>query len=139
MLCCKGYTVHATLAVGWYWPAPRLSAYHNDVTTGKDGTVTLTLPVDSYEVTEVSVPEPYVVSDAPTQTIWLGPGDEQQLIFENLKKPYLTLSKTEVGTDTPIPGTVFSIEGIDSDFKDEWVTGADGTVSGYKIRPSVVY
>ena len=105
--------------------------YHNDVTTGKDGTVTLTLPVDSYEVTEVSVPEPYVVSDAPTQTIWLGPGDEQQLIFENLKKPYLTLSKTEVGTDTPIPGTVFSIEGIDSDFKDEWVTGADGTVSGY--------
>ena len=105
--------------------------YHNDVTTGKDGTVTLTLPVDSYEVTEVSVPEPYVVSDAPTQIIWLGPGDEQQLIFENLKKPYLTLSKTEVGTDTPIPGTVFSIEGIDSDFKDEWVTGADGTVSGY--------
>lgn len=105
--------------------------YHDDVSTGKDGTVTLTLPVDSYEVTEVSVPEPYVVSDAPTQTIWLGPGDEQQLIFENLKKPYLTLSKTEVGTDTPIPGTVFSIEGIDSDFKDEWVTEADGTVSGY--------
>ena len=108
--------------------------YHNDVTTGKDGTVTLTLPVDSYEVTESSVPEPYVISDEPTQTIWLGPGAEQELIFENLKKPYLTLSKTEVGTDTPIPDTVFSVTGIDSDFKDEWVTGEDGTVSGY-IEP----
>ena len=105
--------------------------YHNDVITGKDGTVTLTLPVDSYEVTESSVPEPYVISDEPTQTIWLGPGDEQELIFENLKKPYLTLSKTEVGTGTPIPGTVFSIVGIDSDYQDEWVTGEDGTVSGY--------
>lgn len=105
--------------------------YHNDVTTGADGTVTLTLPVDSYEVTESSVPEPYVISDEPTQTIWLGPGDEQELIFENLKKPYLTLSKTEVGTDTPIPDTVFSVTGIDNDYQDEWVTGADGTVSGY--------
>lgn len=105
--------------------------YHNDVTTGLDGTVTLTVPVDSYEVTETSVAEPYVISDEPTQTIWLGPGDEQELIFENLKKPYLTLSKTEVGTGTPIPDTVFSIVGIDSDFQDEWVTGEDGTVSGY--------
>ena len=108
--------------------------YHNDVTTGLDGTVTLTVPVDSYEVTETSVAEPYVISDEPTQTIWLGPGDEQELIFENLKKPYLTLSKTEVGTGTPIPDTVFSIVGIDSDYQDEWVTGEDGTVSGY-IEP----
>ena len=33
--------------------------YHMDVTTGQDGTATLTgLPVDSYEVTEISVPDP---------------------------------------------------------------------------------
>ena len=51
--------------------------YHTDVTTGEDGTATLTgLPVDSYEVTEISVPDPYVVAAEPTQTIWLGPGDE---------------------------------------------------------------
>ena len=48
--------------------------YHMDVTTGPDGTATLTgLPVDSYEVTEISVPDPYVVAAEPTQTIWLGP------------------------------------------------------------------
>ena len=33
------------------------------------------MPVDSYEVTEKSVPDPWVVSDEPTQTIWLGAGD----------------------------------------------------------------
>ncbi len=38
------------------------------MTTGPDGTATLTgLPVDSYEVTEVSVPDPYVVAAEPTQ------------------------------------------------------------------------
>ena len=57
--------------------------YHTDVTTGPDGTAALTgLPVDSYEVTEISVPDPYVVAAEPTQTIWLGPGDNRQLIFD---------------------------------------------------------
>ena len=61
--------------------------YHNDVTTGPDGRAVLSnIPVDSYEVTEKSVPDPYVVGDEPTQTIWLGAGDDQQLIFDNLKQ-----------------------------------------------------
>ena len=60
--------------------------YHMDVTTGPDGTATLTgLPVDSYEVTEISVPDPYVVAAEPTQTIWLGPGDDRQLIFDKVR------------------------------------------------------
>ena len=97
--------------------------YHTDVTTGPDGTATLTgLPVDSYEVTEVSVPDPYVVAAEPTQTIWLGPGDDQQLIFDNLKQPQLTIT-------TPIPGTVFRIEGVDSDYLNTVTTGQDGTVT----------
>lgn len=108
--------------------------YHTEVTTNAAGIAVLeALPVDCYEVSELSVKEPYVVSDEPTQTIWLGPGDDQQLIFENLKKPLLTISKTEAGSEdnTPIPGTVFLVEGIDSDYRDEWTTGADGTVSKY--------
>lgn len=110
------------------------TGFHADVTTGPDGKAVLAaIPVDSYAATEVSVKEPYAVSDNPTQTIWLGPGDDQQLIFENLKKPLLTLSKTEAGTEdnTPIPGTAFLVEGIDSGYQDEWTTGADGTVSKY--------
>ena len=68
--------------------------YHNDVTTGPDGRTVLTnIPVDSYEVTEKSVPDPYVVSGEPTQTIWLEAGDNKELIFDNQKQPLLKISK----------------------------------------------
>lgn len=105
--------------------------YHTDVTTGPNGIATLTgLPVDSYEVTEVSVPDPYVVAAEPTQTIWLGPGDDQQLIFDNLKQPQITISKVDAAdSTTPIPGTVFRIEAIDGDYQNDVTTGQDGTVT----------
>ena len=103
--------------------------FHDDVTTGPDGKAVLTgIPVDSYEVTEISVPDPYVVSDDPTQTIWLGAGDDQQLIFDNQKQPLLKITKIEKGTNTPIPGTVFLLEAIDGDYRHEVTTGADGSV-----------
>ena len=107
------------------------SGFHTDVTTGEDGKAVLTaLPVDSFEVTEKSVPAPYVIGDEPTQTIWLGPGDEKELVFVNRKQPLLTIAKSDADDPTiKIPGTVFLVEGIDSDYKDEWTTGEDGTVS----------
>ena len=101
--------------------------YHDDVTTGPDGRAVLTnIPVDSYEVTEKSVPDPYVVGEEPTQTIYLGPGENRELIFDNLKQPVLKISKVEQGTNTPIPGTVFTVEGIDSDYRHDVTTEADG-------------
>lgn len=110
--------------------------YHTDVTTGPDGTATLTgLPVDSYEVTEISVPDPYVVAAEPTQTIWLGPGDDRQLIFDNLKQPELTIAKVDAAdSTTPIPGTVFRIEAIDGDYQHDVTTGQDGTVT-LRVQP----
>lgn len=101
--------------------------YHDDVTTGPDGRAVLTnIPVDSYEVTEKSVPDPYVVGEEPTQTIYLDPGENRELIFDNLKQPVLKISKVEQGTNTPIPGTVFTVEGIDSDYRHDVTTEADG-------------
>lgn len=110
--------------------------YHTDVTTGPDGTAALTgLPVDSYEVTEISVPDPYVVAAEPTQTIWLGPGDNRQLIFDNLKQPELTIAKVDAAdSTTPIPGTVFRIEAIDGDYQHDVTTGQDGTVT-LRVQP----
>ena len=103
--------------------------YHNDVTTGPDGRTVLTnIPVDSYEVTEKSVPDPYVVSGEPTQTIWLEAGDSKELIFDNQKQPLLKISKIEKGTGTPIPGTVFLLEAIDGDYRHEVTTEANGSV-----------
>ena len=125
--------------------------YHMDVTTGEDGTATLTgIPVDSYEVTEVSVPDPYVVAAEPTQTIWLGPGDNKQLIFDNLKQPELTIAKVDAAdSTTPIPGTVFRIEAIDGDYTTDAngeirISGVTGTIvvketktiEGYTIDPA---
>lgn len=104
--------------------------YHQDVTTGPDGKAILTaIPVDSYEVKEISVPDPYVVGGEMIQTIYLGPGDDQNLVFENLKMPRLTVTKIDAEDSKPIPGTVFTVEGIDSDFSADWTTGADGTVT----------
>ena len=109
--------------------------YHQDVTTGPDGKAVLTaIPVDSYEVKEISVPDPYVVGGEMIQTIYLGPGDDQNLVFENLKMPRLTITKTDAEDSKPIPGTVFTVEGIDSDFSADWTTGADGTVTD-RIAP----
>ena len=104
--------------------------YHQDVTTGPDGKAILTaIPVDSYEVKETSVPAPYVVGGETIQTIYLGPGDDQNLVFENLKMPQLTVTKIDAEDSKPIPGTVFTVEGIDSDFSADWTTGEDGTVT----------
>ena len=107
------------------------SGYHTDVTTGEDGRATLShIPVDSYELTEKSVPDPYVVGDEPIQTVYLGPGEERELIFDNLKQPLLTIAKVDAAdSTTPIPGTTFTIEGIDSDYRNDVTTSEDGTVS----------
>ena len=119
--------------------------YHQDVTTGPDGKAILShIPVDSYEVKETSVPDPYVVGGETIQTIYLGPGDDQNLVFENLKMPQLTVTKIDAEDSKPIPGTVFTVEGIDSDFSADWTTGADGTVTNrvasgsYKITEKSV-
>ena len=119
--------------------------YHQDVTTGPDGKAVLTaVPVDSYEVKETSVPDPYVVGGETIQTIYLGPGDDQNLVFENLKMPRLTVTKIDAEDSKPIPGTVFTVEGIDSDFSADWTTGEDGTVTdrvapgSYKITEKSV-
>ena len=104
--------------------------FHQDVETGPDGRVVLTaIPVDSYTVTEKSVPDPWVVGDEPTQTIWLGAGDDKELIYDNLKQPLLTLRKIDADSQTPIPKTVLTVKALDGTYQDDWTTGPDGTVS----------
>ena len=111
--------------------------FHTDVVTGPDGRAVLTyIPADGYEVTEKSVPDPYVVGDAPTQTIWLGAGDDKELVFDNFKQPLLTLKKIDADSGAPIPGTVLTVKALDGTYQDDWTTGADGTVS-LRVAPGV--
>ena len=105
-------------------------SYHNDVVTGVGGKATLShVPVGSFEVTEKSVPDPYTLGEVTTQTIYLGPGDNRELVFDNLKRPEITISKVELGSGIGIPGTVFSVSGIDSDYRHDVTTGVNGTVT----------
>ena len=106
-----------------------------EVTTGPDGTATIEdlLPI-VYEVIEKSVPEPYLL-DAPSQLITLQPNWDSDIYFENHKKPELTIAKVDAAdSTTPIPGTVFRIEGIDSDYQHDVTTGQDGTVT-LRVEP----
>ena len=108
--------------------------YRHEVTTEASGSVELRVAPGSYRVTEKSVPEPYCISDEPTQTISLNGGDEKEVIFQNLKKPELTISKIDADSGKPVPGTVFTVKAINGDYQDDWTTGPDGTVS-LRVEP----
>ncbi len=113
------------------------SDYRHDVTTGPDGTVKIQVDPGSYRITEKGVPEPYCLPEDEAdrvQTISLNPNDNKTLTFKNSKKPLLTLSKTDADSGAVVPGTVFTVEGINNDYQDDWTTGADGTVS-QRVNP----
>ena len=103
--------------------------YRQNLTTEANGSVELRVAPGSYKITEQSVPEPYVISDNPTQTISLNGGDEKEVIFENLKKPELTISKIDADSGEPVPNTVFTVKALDGTYQDDWTTGADGKVA----------
>ena len=68
-------------------------SYSTSVTTGSDGSATLSsIPADVYVVQEESVPEPYVVSHTE-QTVVLRPGKTSEVRFQDYQKPGLEILK----------------------------------------------
>ena len=86
------------------------------VTTGADGKVTIGmeggelgyLDPDVYTVTEVFVPEPYVLT-GEHQDIRLNAGDSKSLLFANLEMPSITVEKYDEETGEKLPGAQFAI------------------------------
>ena len=86
------------------------------VTTGADGKVTVGmdggelgyLDPDVYTVTEVFVPEPYVLA-GEHQDIRLNAGDSKSLLFANLEMPSITVEKYDEETGEKLPGAQFAI------------------------------
>ncbi|MBE5077256.1 SpaA isopeptide-forming pilin-related protein [Anaerotignum lactatifermentans] len=86
------------------------------VTTGADGKVTVGmdggelgyLDPDVYTVTEVFVPEPYVLT-GEHQDIRLNAGDSKFLLFANLEMPSITVEKYDEETGEKLPGAQFAI------------------------------
>ena len=86
------------------------------VTTGADGKVTVGmeggelgyLDPDVYTVTEVFVPEPYVLT-GEHQDIRLNAGDSKSLLFANLEMPSIAVEKYDEETGEKLPGAQFAI------------------------------
>ena len=61
-----------------------------------------------YEITEKSVPSPYLL-DAPSQLATLYPNRDHTVYFENYQKPALTVKKVDSVTGDPLPGAKFQV------------------------------
>ena len=111
------------------------NGYSTEVTTGADGKAVLTgLPVDSYEVREISVPHPYILDESNVQTVWLEPGSSRTLTFENLKKPSLKLMKYDAETGNPLANTTFAVY-RNAELLGEYTTDASGEVILTDLEP----
>ena len=85
------------------------SSYSTSVTTGTDGSATLSaIPAGVYVVREESVPEPYIVTNTE-QTVALRPGKTSTVTFFNALKPSLEIRKVDSVTGDPIKGAKFQI------------------------------
>ena len=81
----------------------------DEIKTGADGTATLeNLLPGVYEITEKSVPSPYLM-DAEPQLVTLYPNRDHTVYFENHKKPTLTIHKVDSITGSPIKGAKFQV------------------------------
>ena len=105
------------------------SDYRDDWTMGADGTYTANIAPGAYRITEKSVPAPYVLDANNVRTVSLNPGDVRELVFQNHKNPQLRVLKIDASDSTPVPGTVFAVEGVDNDYRADWTMGEDGSYS----------
>ena len=103
-------------------------SYSTSVTTGTDGSTTLSsIPADVYVVREESVPEPYVVSHTE-QTVALRPGKTSEVIFVDYEKPGLEILKKNIANGEPIEGVTYRIEQIDGSYSTTATTDSHGRI-----------
>ena len=103
-------------------------SYSTSVTTGVDGSATLTsIPADVYVVREESVPEPYIVSNTE-QTVALRPGKTSEVTFVDYEKPGLEIIKKNIVNGEPIEGVTYRIEQIDGSYSTSATTDNHGRI-----------
>jgi len=104
------------------------SSYSTSVTTGTDGSATLSaIPAGVYVVREESVPEPYIVSNTE-QTVALRPGKTSEVTFVDYEKPGLEILKKNIATGEPIEGVTYLIEQIDGSYSTSATTDNHGRI-----------
>ena len=104
------------------------SSYSTSVTTGTDGSATLSaIPAGVYVVREESVPEPYIVSNTE-QTVALRPSKTSEVTFVDYEKPGLEIIKKNIVNGEPIEGVTYRIEQIDGSFSTSATTDNHGRI-----------
>lgn len=103
-------------------------SYSTSVTTGTDGSVTLSaIPAGVYVVREESVPEPYIVTNTE-QTVALRPGKTSEVTFVDYEKPSLEIVKKNIANGEPIEGVTYRIEQTDGSFSTSATTDNHGRI-----------
>lgn len=108
-------------------------AYTTDVTTDVNGRIFLPdLPAGSYRVTEIAVPDDYILSGA-VQTVALEAGTMQTLNFYNAQKPGLVIVKTDADGNA-LPGVVFGVKLKDGSSIGTFTTDTNGKITIPKLN-----
>ncbi|MEG1578506.1 MAG: SpaA isopeptide-forming pilin-related protein, partial [Oscillospiraceae bacterium] len=102
------------------------------ITDGQGRIFLESVPVGSYQVTEIAVPEGYILSGA-VQTVALSAGTTSTLSFYNAQKPGLVIVKTDAAGNA-LPGVVFDVKLKDGSSIGTFTTGADGKITIPKLN-----
>ena len=79
--------------------------------------------MESYKITEKSVPAPYYLPSRNAdreQTVSLNPGDEKTVTFKDHKAPELTIFKEDSVAGAPIEGAKFHVTYTSNDSRRQW-------------------
>ncbi|MDR0905245.1 MAG: Cys-Gln thioester bond-forming surface protein [Oscillospiraceae bacterium] len=105
-------------------------AFDKEFTTNELGEIDLSaLDPATYEISEVSVAEPYLIDDA-IRTVKISAGENAQFVFTNTKKPILEVVKYDAQNNLYLAGATFRIARIEdgSHYLDR-VTDTSGRIS----------
>ena len=99
------------------------------ITTNEDGYAeTIDLPVGEYKVKEVTPPAGFILSDE-VKTITLTTEDKETAVFERENKANeVTLTKTDLTTEAPVPGATVEIYDKDGKQFYQGITDKDGKI-----------
>ncbi len=89
-----------------------------------------------YSIQEIDVPENYVKNTEEFH-VELFPGRNSEIVITNDRKSSLTIRKTDKDTGKPVAGVTFTLNHADGATITTEPTGADGTVTLYRLAPGV--
>lgn len=111
--------------------------FSREYTTDASGEITLTsLESGSYEVTELSSPEDFLI-DEVRRTIQINAGENAEFVFTDTRKPTLTITKRDSTTNEVLSGATLRITKPDDGFSIDRVTDSDGLIRLDGLEPGL--